>query len=268
MKLNLSVLVYFVSLMVLASCSSLQAPYEAFDESRRMGYQETKLGSSDNAWVVKFYGNLFTEPTDIVLMAELRAVEICQKSGKALTRFLTMNDLTPAKSIQTAEGFYRFVPPYLKNDISTKSPGNSFDVSSGSNDPVYEVTFSCVDQAYTAHLQLREITPEEAKGIVQDLRGLVQVDGFEADTLNGKALQVDDFIVKANALRIRNKVDLYRVLDASANGQAKLSVSRERKMVDVDAQLTSISEPVKAFAQKVVATACRKEEMKAVSVCR
>lgn len=266
MKLNLIKMAFGVSALFLTACSSFNATYEPFDESRRLGYEEAKLGASDNAWSVKFHGNMFTEPTDIVLLAELRAVEICQKSGKALTRFLKMDELSPAKSIQSSEGFYKFVPPYLKNDVSTKSPGNSFEVSNGSNDPVYEVIFSCVDQAFSAQVQLREIAPEDAKTVVQDLRGVLQVDSFEAET-NGKALQVDDFIIKANALRVRNKVDFYRVLDASSNSQAKLSVIRERKNIDVDAQLTNISAAVKTFAQKVVATACRKEEMKAVSIC-
>lgn len=267
MKLNFKVFILgllVLSGLFLASCSSLNAGYEPFDQSRRMGYQDVKL--SENAWAVKFYGNLFTEPTDIVLMAQLRAVEICQKQGKALTHFLKMNDETPAKSIQTAEGFYKFVPPYLKNDVILKSPGNSFEVASGSNDPVYEVTFTCVDQAFSAQLQLREIAAEDAKSIVQDLRGVLQVDAFEAESLNTKTLQVDDFILKANGFRVKNKVDFYRVLDTS-NGQTKLTVSRERKNIEVDAQLSNISAAVKTFGQRVVNEACRKETLKSATIC-
>lgn len=264
MKFNFVKMALGFSVLLLTACSSLNATYEPFDQSRRMGYEDVKQG--ENAWVVKFYGNLFTEPTDIVLMAQLRAVEICQKQGKALTHFLKMNDETPAKSIQTAEGFYKFVPPYLKSDVVLKSPGNSFEVASGSNDPVYGVTLSCVDQAYSAQVQLREIAAEDAKSIVQDLRGLLQVDAFEAESMNTKALQVDDFIIKANGLRVKNRVDFYRVLDA-ANGQARLTISRERKILEVDVQLSNISAAVKTFGQKVVNQACRKEEMKSVSIC-
>lgn len=250
---------------MVTACSSLNATYEPFDESRRLGYVDQKL--ADHFWSVKFYGNLFTEPTDIVLLAQLRAVEICQKEGKGLTHFLKMHDATPAKSIQTAEGFYKFIPTYLKNDVSTQRVGNSFEVSTGSNDPLYEVIFTCVDQAYSAQLQLREIAAEDAKSIVQDLRGVIQVDGFDSETANSKNLQVDDFIYKVNGIRVKNRVDFYRVIDSSTAPTAKLTVLRERKNIEVEAQLTNISAAAKDFGQKVINTACRKEEMKSVSIC-
>lgn len=252
-------------LLTLMSCASLRAPYAPYTKENLLGYADIK--NDDQTDAVRFRGNMFTEPLDMVLYSQFRAIQICQSRGKTLTRFLKMTDMSPSTSIQSAEGYRQYVPVYLKYDVSYNATSVRENILEGSIDPVFEVTFTCVDKAYSAQVVVRELVAGEVKSFVQDARGAVQINAFHDVSVSAQSLKVDDIILKVNGTRSRNRSDFYRLVDMSENGKTLLTVIRERKVMDIEVLAASIENQVEEFELRIVRTACQKEELKNQPVC-
>ena len=250
-----------LSFAFLTGCATLQASYEPFSEQRRLGYVDKKTEDLNES--VKFYGNMFTEPMNMVLFAEFRAIEVC--SGRGLqARFLALNDLSPSQSIQSGEGYANYVPPYLKYDVSfAAADGVRSDVINGSIEPVFEVIYYCTNSVYTAQVNVREVSAESVRLVAQDLRGAVQLNSFQEESINKTNLKPDDLILKINGERTKTKNDFFRQNDQTkAGAKALYSLVREQKMQNVEVALIDVKKEAVDFNKKIVSLACAQEEMK------
>lgn len=214
-------------MIFLAACSSTKmTPYQK--EKKNEGYSDS---SFKEIKVASFKGNSHTKKDVAKNYAEFRAIEVCRAENKHAGIIETL-DKSYSKEIRRSSssslgpsGFSMY--PYYYSRYSTIGFGvnyNTIDTQSWNetyNYPVIEVLFRCEDEVYRPGLTFRELTADQMRDLVKDVKGGIQVEEMIGNKNKG-TLKVGDIIIRGEGERIEHVFQLNSLF------------SQKRKIVDVE----------------------------------
>lgn len=239
------------------------------------GYQEkTENGSR----MVNFEGNSYTKVKDAELFANFRAVEICLSEGKKLAHILDMVDRTKKQEIIRSSGgtypsYYYGMSPYYGR-YSNFGMFGTFGTGSHSMwkeiivTPDLGVVFECSDQVWGPELLLKEISPEQMKLLVKDLKGGLQIEAVLEKSPNSKSFELGDILLKGDGLRLQKNLDVFRIFNSIPNKKSmKVDLLREGVRMSLIMKSTDISREILESQNKIIQLACGYEEIKTNQLC-
>lgn len=243
-------------------------PYE-----KKEGYQD--LPATDHIRVTNFKANEYTKKSDAELFAKFRAIEVCRSSGKKLTHILDIKDQSQFKNVIRSNStnfpssYYYGMSPYY-----SRYSGVGFGFSTGMATayqetyiyPDYTIWFDCVDSAFGPEIVFREVSPEEMKLLVKDLKGGLQVEKILDGSPNAKVLEEGDVILKANGKRIEGILQLTRLF-TPVKREVAVDLMREGQRKKVILKSNDVSEFVLKSQEELKKSACDKKEIQKNGLC-
>lgn len=268
----------FILLFVIVSCSSNErTKYQAYKKKEGGGYQEKTLDV--NLRVVSFRANDDTKKKIAIKFAKFRAVEICTSERFPLTHILDMFDKTLSKNIiRTSSNGYPYyyygMSPYY-NHYTGFGYGFGFSTTNSNawNEtllyPDIEVVFECVSNVYEPQVEFREVTAEEMKHLIKDLKGGLQIEKFTDVSAKFKNLEVGDILIRANGERIQEIYQLLNLVQKAQDHKLRIDVLRDG-IVKSGIILNSINvdEKILKVQNEIVRLACKFEEVKKRDLCK
>lgn len=245
--------------------------YQAYEKEQ--GYQD--LPQVHNVRVTNFKANEFTKKSDAELFSKFRAIEVCHATGKKLTHILDVEDQSQSKEVIRSNmtgfpaSYYYGMSPYY-----SRFSGVGFGISTASSTayqetyvyPDYTVWFDCVDAAFGPEIALREVSPDEMKLLVKDLRGALQVEKVLENSPNAKKIEVGDVILVANGQRIQNTLQFVRLFSPTKR-EVTVELLREGVRKKVVLKSNDVSEFVQKSQEELLSAACNKKEIQKKSLC-
>ncbi|HXH76219.1 MAG TPA: PDZ domain-containing protein [Bacteriovoracaceae bacterium] len=258
-------------IILAVSCASTsRTKYQSYE--KQQGYRD--LPSENNLRVGNFTANAYTNKDDAELFAKFRAIEICKESGFKLTHMLDVKDKSVSKDVIRSSGtgfpnYYYGMSPYY-NRFSGFNIGMSSMSSSSWEEtytyPEYTVYFDCVNSAFGPELILRDVTPEEMKLLVKDLKGGLQVEQVMESSPNVKILEEGDVILKVLGQRVQTQAQLLKVFSAERRS-VPVEIMREGVRKTVTLKSNDVSEFIAKSQDGIIQNACGKKEIKKRSIC-
>lgn len=251
---------------LLSGCGTMRTKYQPHGESG--GYSEQRI--DDKIMVARFVGNAYTHPNDARNFSQFRAVEICNEAGYKIAHIYGTEDKSSFQNVQKTSDY-----SWVTANINKKDSiyGNQFGNSSTWNEtyqyPVFDTYFSCSNQAYMLKLLLKPITAEDMKPYVKDLMGALQVEDFDEGSANQGVLNVGDFIVKVDGIRIQNLLQFGKAIDGAKNkNRINISIVREGKTLSVSAVAIDATAMMREMTKKLTAIVCPISEIKNRLLCK
>jgi hypothetical protein len=248
-----------ILLFLLVSCSHQgRSKYKAFKDKEGFREQSEKSFSS-----VTYQGNEETKTKDALAFARFRSIELC---GEKLSYVMNLRDKSEKKEvIRTSGNAYPYYGMGYGSRFSTIGFGfgGGFPMNAWSETQVYpyiEVVYACVDQVRGPHISLREVSREEMKLLVKDLKGGLQVEAVPEDSVNAKILQTGDIILKLAGQRIEKIEELLSFFILKNEGPVHLLREGEKKTLTVRSQ--DIHKWVASEQESSIKEACGYKEIK------
>lgn len=201
-------------LILIGSCATKPTPYQK--EKKKEGYSDS---SYEKIHVAVFRANTKTRPSRAELYAKFRAIEFCQTTEQKHANIIDVRDKTQEKEITRTTGSgwgptYGFgMYPYY-NRYSSFGVGATFSTISTDSwrekvlYPMVEVFYTCADQMFRPELLIKEISAEQMKLLVKDLKGALQVEKVFDGSPNKSKIEIGDIILKVNGKRIEKVYEL------------------------------------------------------------
>ena len=267
-----------LSLMILlVGCSSNdRTKYKPYNK-KHGGYKERVL---DNGLrIVSFHANSYTKKNLASTFARFRAIEICQAENFKLAHILDSFDRTQSKTITRTSStgypsYYYGMSPFW-NRYHGFGYGIGWNSQSGSSwnetiqYPEVEVIYECAHDVYEPQVELREVSAEEMKHLVKDLRGALQIESLPSDSPDKKNLQVGDIILRGNGERVQERYQLLSLFRRNKDHKIKVELLRDGQLT-TNLILTGVDATEKMLkAQRdIVKSACKHKEIKEKKLCR
>jgi hypothetical protein len=256
-------------LTLLVSCAS-PTKYQKYKKQR--GYQDRVVDKDLRA--ASFRGNEHTKKDEAELMAKFRATEICHEEGKNLTHILDVMDQSESKEYMRTSGFgpsyYYGMSPYYGRYYSGFGVGmNNVNYQTWKETYIYpnfEVFFECVNEVKGPDVFFRQVSSEEMKLLVRDLKGGLQVEKILDHSPNKKILSVGDVVLRANGDRVQTLLDIFH--EAKKNPEVKLDILRDGEKRSVVLKCADISGIVKETQEDIIHSACQRNEIKDRPICK
>lgn len=268
----------FILLFVVTSCSSSKpTPYQK--EKKKLGYNDKTFEDLD---VSTFKANSYTKRGTAQRFAEFRAIERCREKNK-IANIIDVFDKTVEKDVVRTTGSswgpsygYGFGYPYY-----SRYPGFGFGIDystvSGTSwneklvYPVIEVLYNCRDHIYRPKFFVKEVSAEQMKLLVKDLKGALQIEKFGENCPNEKKLELGDIILKANGRRIEKVYELIRLF-TDKDTVVTVSLLREGQPVMTKITGADVTDEVKQTEQQIIKDVCKnkdkQEELKERNLCK
>jgi hypothetical protein len=269
-------LIFLFAVFFIGCSSSDRTKYKPFDKEERGGYTLEKFNEKLEA--VVFQGNRFTKKKEAEAFARFRAIEICHERKKPLTQIVGVLDKSAVQEVtRSSSNVYGF-PSYYYGYAPFWSRHSSVGFSAGINSisseswnetliyPRYEVIFRCVSRVYEPELILREVSAEEMKHLVKDLKGGLQVEKIMTDSPN-KNLEPQDIILRVRGQRITQNWEL---LSSFEEDQLKIKsdLLRDGSRVELLLMGKDVSEEALKSQQETINSVCNFEEVAKHSLCK
>lgn len=223
-----------ILLLLLVGCSHQgRSKYRAYEDKE--GFRESKENSFD---VVSFRGNEMTKSKEALLFARFRSIELC---GEKLSYVMNVRDRSEKKEIiRTSGNAYPYYGMGYGSRYSTIGFGfGGMPMNAWSETQVYphlDVVYACVDKVRGPHVSLREVSREEMKLLVKDLKGGLQVESVPSDSINSASLNTGDIILKLDGQRVERIEELLGFFLRKQEGVLDLLREGEKKTVTLRSQ--------------------------------
>lgn len=254
---------FLLILAFISGCATKPTPYQK--EKKKEGFSDLHREDYE---VSVFRGNSKSKKGRVELYAQFHAIENCrQKSLK--TNVIAVLDRTVEKEITRTSGggwgpSYGFgMYPYY--GYSSFGFGANFSTISGDSwrevleFPVIEVYYRCSDEIYRPLVEFRELSADQVKHLVKDVKGALQIENIASGSPNGELFQIGDIILRANGKRLERIYDLTKLfgehsqtinLEFLRDGE-RLYRLMKAKDVTTDSQIQE---------EKIIGEVCSKKE--------
>lgn len=256
----------FILFLGSVSCSTKRSEYAPYKD--KAGYRE---GQEDGLQKTSFKGNSKTKVNDAEVFASFRALELCQQKNKKLVHiFDVINNTKKEEVIRTSGGgyspsYYYGMSPYYGRYSSF---GLGIGMSSGSawkeslTYPDIDILYDCVDKAWGPEVVFRDVSAENMKLLVKDLKGGIQVERIIEGSPN-TAIEVGDIILKMDNVRIEKGREIQKAFNGEKpKTSITLDILREGIRKQVKLVSKEISDKVLECQNKMTEHACGYEEIK------
>lgn len=254
-------------LTLFVSCATKPTPYKS--EKNKEGYSDQQEG---NFRIATFKANSVSKKAKAQRYAEFRAIETCHELNGLHANILDIVDKTIEKDITRTSGTnwgpsYGFgMYPYYSR-YSSFGFGIGMNTMSGSSwkekviFPVMQAWYTCSEKVYRPKLLLKEISAEESKLLVKDLKGSIQVAKVPEDSPNKTALEDGDIILKANGKRVEKVYDLIGLFDRH-DSEVTAQLLRDGEKVLTKLRAIEVTEEVVKTEEEIVADVCHDQKYK------
>ncbi len=255
-------------LLLVVSCStSKPTPYQK--EKKKEGYRDLTF---EELRISSFKANAHTKKDRAILYAEFRAIDQCLSEGKKHANLIDVLDKTIEKEITKSTGgawgpsIYGGAYPYYSR-YSTIGVG--IDYSSISTNswketltfPHIEIYYTCSDRVFRPRVQFKELTAEEIKHLVKDVKGALQIEKIMENSPNKENLESGDIVLKANGKRIEKVFELISLFNADKK-EVKLEILREGERKRLVLKSEDITQEVKQAEAEIIKKACQDKKIK------
>lgn len=259
---------------VFQGCASGRTEYERV--GRNGGYSESQL--SDGLLVARFQGNSKTTTNEAAMFSQLRAIELCQRSGKRLAIVYDVADLTKSKNVEQQSATRSANPVYIDqvqsgNSAATVvSGGGQSEISSKWTDtfefPAFDTYFGCTDHALSAGVQIRPVPASQLQSFYKDMMGAVQITSIGKTSPNRNRLYVGDIITKVGNSRIETPVQWSMELEASIkDSETTAQIIRDGKIQRALIRLSDVTDLEAIDQSHIISSACRFKDVRNRPVC-
>lgn len=261
--------------LMLVACSSGRSKYQVY-KKKEGGYLQEKF--QEDLSLVSFRGNSMTKKSTAELFAKFRAIELCQEAGKKYAGIVGIIDRSESKTVTRTNGavygfpsyYYGYSPFYSR--YSGIGFGGSFGTMSGSSwnetltYPSLEVVYRCSDQVFEPEIIMREVSAEEMKHLVKDLKGALQIEKVIAGSPNQK-LEIGDIILRAEGKRVEKT---WQIMQAFTQTKKLLPIEvlRDGERVKLTLSSKDVSAEVEKSQQDIMKSACDFKEIKKRPLCK
>jgi len=255
-------LIRFLALIFIVSCStSKPTPYKK--EQKKEGYRDDTF---EELKVSRFKANSYTKKDKAELYAEFRAIEYCRESENKHANIIDIFDKTEEKIVTRTSGT-NWGPSYGFGSYPyySRYPGYGFgiDMSTTSGTmwneklayPNMEVYYECRERIYRPQILMKEISAEQMKLLVKDLKGGMQVEKIPDTSPNLKKIELGDIILKANGKRIEKVYELVRLFDTK-DSIVTLSILREGRPVIAKISAVDVTSEVDKTETEIIQKVC------------
>ena len=243
---------YYLSLIALSfltACQTTGSKYKP--EFNNEGYSQSQDGEIITS---RFKGNSQTSEDETLMLANVRAIEICREMGKKIAIPLGTTNLTRQEMVTKSSS----IPAHAGAQNTAKSWQEKMTY------PGYETKFTCEDSFYNAGVGVKELSPEDAKKNVKDMMGALLIVKSSPQNEN---LDVGDFITRVNGKRIQTGDEYLAALQKS-DSEATFSLVRDGKQKEVKVQLKDESSSLLAAQDELVKKACTSSEISSRPICK
>lgn len=271
-------LIRILCLLIVVSCSSTK-PTTYHAERKKEGYNDNTL---DGMSVASFKGNSYTKKDEARTYAEFRAIEICKTRENKLANIIDMLDKTVEKDVTRTSGT-NWGPSYGFGAYPYYSRYSSFGIGVGMSTvsgtswnekliyPHIEILYNCREKVFRPQIMMKEISSEQMKLLVKDLKGALQIEKVIEGSPNARKVEAGDIILKANGKRIEKVYELIRHFDKE-NDLVTLSILREGQPVLAKITATDITSEVVKTEEEIIKRVCDKknkqEKLKKKELCK
>jgi hypothetical protein len=259
---GIHMLIRLLVLILFVSCStSKPTPYQ--HEKKKEGYHD---GDFEELKVASFKANSYTKKEIAERYAEFRAIEKCRETDKKHANIIDIYDKTVEKTVTRTTGTnwgpsygYGMYPYYSR--YSSVGFGVGYSTVSGTSwdeklvYPIMEVYYNCSDKIYRPLIIMKEISAEQMKLLVKDLKGGLQVQKIEEKSPNLKKIELGDIILKANGKRIERVYELIRLFDGK-DSVVTLSILREGRPLMTKITANDVTADVETKEQEIIQKVC------------
>lgn len=261
-----------ILILLVAACSTTsRTKYQPL--KKKQGYEDKNI--EYGLRVTSFKGNAYTNKADADLFAKFRAIEVCDEAEFKLTNILKVSDKTISKDVLRTTGtgfpsYYYGMSPYYSRYNTGISIGYAHTSSSTYAEtyqlPEFEVVYECVNKAYGPEIAVREVSAEEMKLLVKDLKGGLQVEKVLGGSANAKSIEVGDVIIRVDGERVDRSLALFRRFTGGKK-EVPVEIFREGKRMKKVLRSHEVSEFIEESQKRIVASACSKKEIKERPIC-
>lgn len=267
----------FLVLLLIAGCASKPTPYQK--EKKQEGFTD---GGFEGLSVARFRGNSYTKKDKAQTFAEFRAIQVCSETENKHANIIDVFDKTIQKNIIRSSGS-GWGPSYGMGMYPYYSRYSSFGFGVGFNTvstnswnetliyPVMEVYYTCSDKIIRPEIVFKEISAEDMKHLVKDVKGAIQVESIPEISPNTKAVERGDIILKANGKRIEKVYELIRLF-VTQESEISVQILREGERVISKLKGKDVTSEVEKTEKDIVTRVCgekdKHEKLKKVSLCK
>lgn len=256
-------------IIILSACSSTRpTPYQK--EKKKQGYSDL---TEETINISSFKANSYTKPQMAKAYAEFRAIDNCLQQQK-IANIFDISDRTIQKTVTRTSGasmgpsygmglgMYPYYSRYSSfalgvgwNTVNTDSWNETLIF------PIMDIYYTCSDKVFRPQILLKEISAEQMKLLVKDLKGALQVEKILDNSPNQNVIEPGDLILKVNGGRIENIHELIHSFD---DKQRSVSVEILREGLRKIVQLNSIdvTPEVQKSEQEIIAQVCKNKKAK------
>ena len=258
----------FLILLLAVSCSSSKpTPYQK--EKKKQGYSDQAF---EELRVSRFRANAYTKKNRATLYAEFRAIDQCLAEGKKHANLIDVIDKTVEKEITKSTGgawgpsIYGGAYPYYSR-YSTIGVGIDYSTISTNSwketmtFPHIEIYYTCADQVFRPKIQLKELSAEEIKHLVKDVKGALQIEKILESSPNKTSVESGDIILKANNKRIQRVYELIGLFNESRR-EVTVDILREGERKRVTLKSADITSEVAQAEEAKIKYACQDKKIK------
>lgn len=263
-------------LMVSACSSDQRTKYGSYKKKNNGGYTHQKI--TDDLQMVTFRANSYTKKSTAELFARIRSLEICRDQEKQYSHILGVIDRSDSREITRSTSnvygfpsyYYGYSPFYHRYSGIGFSAGLNTVTSNTWNEtlvfPHYDLLFKCVDQVFEPEVIMREVSADEMKHLVKDLKGALQVEKVMDGSPN-QQLKTGDILLKAGGERITQNWQLLALFNQSKT-EVPVEILREGERIKFIMKAAPVTEQVAQSQQESLKAACKSKEIKERALCR
>ncbi len=278
-----------LSLMLLYSCAQSRTKFQKYNK-REGGYIDSKAFEPDEWSYSDFYGNPYTHHNDVVVFAQIRAIEICSEQGKFMLGAREIIGTKETFDVSKTTGSTIQAPSTFTGRGHSTIQKNSFGVISANSNFSGEIqhgakfsnsqTVKGKMYRYSARYPYRCVKKFKSIGARFNPPVLDYVankqwkmePGIVIDKVklaNEGKLLPGDRIFSMNGRVIRSTMDLGDAIYATSKNTAILDIERNGKRSKVKIEVKDVSEYARQYWDNVINDKCtRLPELKNRKICK
>ena len=253
-------------LLLIAGCSSTKpTPYQK--EKKKEGYRDSTI---EDLKVSTFKGNTYTKKEKAQMYGEFRAIENCSKENLH-ANIIDIFDKTVHKEITRSTGsgwgpsYFGMYPYYSRYSSFGFGAGFNTMSSNSWNEtlvfPVIEIYYNCAQTIHRPGIIFKELSAEQMKHLVKDVKGAIQVEKIQENSLNQKSIELGDIILKANGKRIEKVYELIRLFTKDSP-DVNIQILREGEKIPGKITSSDITSEVDKTEKEIISKVCKNKKEK------
>lgn len=247
--------------LILAGCSS-NKPTPYHKEKKDFGYSDDR---NEGLRVSTFKGNAYTSVSRAKQYAEFRAVEVCLSEDFHANIIDVYNktiekEITRSSGTAWGPGYFGSYPYYSR--YSSFGIGASFNTMSSNtwsdtlSYPVIQVLYRCNEQIYRPEVIFRELSADQIKHLVKDVKGAIQVEKIPPASPNLNTIEYGDIVLRAQGHRITQVQELIRLFDHE-HQKIRVEVLRDGVKKNLTLKSRDMTNEVMMAEKEIVTKVCR-----------